>query len=121
MAHPLGVLLGQYVPPVGGIPLEGPSGIAMEALGRPAIGLDLRHLSILLCHFLSNYRVFIYYRIRSIETSSFRPNTEANFSKVENLISSAWFSILKITDFLVCNLVATSCCVRPGCLPGLLQ
>lgn len=44
MAHPLGALLGQYMPPVGGIPLEGSGGIAMEALGRPAIGFDFRHL-----------------------------------------------------------------------------
>lgn len=44
MAHPLGALLGQYMPPMGGVPFKGPGGVAFEALGRPAIGLDLGHL-----------------------------------------------------------------------------
>jgi len=43
MTLPLAVLLSQDVPPVGGIPFEGPGGVAFKTLGRPAIGLDLRH------------------------------------------------------------------------------
>ena len=46
MAHPFGALLGQYVPPMGGITFEGSGGVALEALCRPAIGLDLWHLSL---------------------------------------------------------------------------
>jgi len=44
MAHPLGALLGQYVPPVGGVPFEGPGGVTFEAFGCSAVGLDLWHL-----------------------------------------------------------------------------
>jgi len=43
MAHPLGALLGQYMPPVGGVPFEGPSGVTLETFGRPAVGFDLWH------------------------------------------------------------------------------
>jgi len=53
VAHPLGALLGQDVPPMGSVPFEGPSGITLEAFGRSAIGLDLRHLFFLTPLFLS--------------------------------------------------------------------
>jgi len=48
MAHPLGALLGQYVPPVGGVPFKGPGGVTREALGRSAVGFDLGHFLFLL-------------------------------------------------------------------------
>jgi len=53
MAHPLGALLGQYVPPVGGVPFEGPGGVTLEAFGCPAVGLDLWHFFFLTPPFLN--------------------------------------------------------------------
>jgi len=52
MTLPLTALLGQYVSPMGGVPFEGPGGVALKTLGRPAVGLDLRHFFIPILPFL---------------------------------------------------------------------
>lgn len=56
MAHPLGALLGQYMLPVGGVPFESSGGVALEAFGRPAIGLDLWHF---LSYSAVSYRIIV--------------------------------------------------------------
>jgi len=52
MTLPLIALLGQYVPPMGGVPFEGSGGVALKTLGRPSVGLDLQHLFIPILPFL---------------------------------------------------------------------
>jgi hypothetical protein len=47
MTLPLGWLLGEDVPPMGGIPLDFTGAGPRETLGRPAIGFELGHFSIL--------------------------------------------------------------------------
>jgi len=68
MTLPPTALLGQYVPPMRGVPFEGPGGVALKTFGRPAIGLDLRHFFIPILPFLIELSC-LFLRCADIQTS----------------------------------------------------
>src|SRR3990172_2717322 len=52
--------------------------------------------------------------IGTMETFSRFPSEDATRSRVESLMSSAWFSIREIADFFVCSLFASSSWLNPA-------